>query len=756
MNSTAQREKQQRESPLHRDALHESALLHVTGEARYVDDLPAPPGLLVAWVLTSERPHAEIKHLDARPALSVPGVHAALTYADIPGVNDIAPVMGDEPLLAVNTVSSTGQAIALIVGESYEACRAGARAVELELEDRPACLSIEAAIEAGAFHGTPHEMRRGDVDAALAAAPCRFSGEIRSGGQDHFYLESQAAMAIPDEAGTLQVHSSTQHPSEVQSKVAALLGWSRNRIVVTARRMGGGFGGKETQAAHYGAMAALGAWVTGRPVKVWLDRERDMRMTGKRHPFLSRYEAGFSETGELLALRADCFSDGGWSSDLSGAILDRCLFHLDNSYYIPTLHFRGQVCRTNYPSNTAFRGFGGPQGMVVVEEVLSQAAERLQIEPSELRRRNFYGPAPRNQTPYHQEVPEDRSERIYKALCERARYQRRREEIDRWNKAQRWVKRGIGYQPVKFGISFTHKPLNQAGALVLLYEDGSAQLNHGGTEMGQGLHSKMLAIAAHELGILRHQIRVMDTATDKVPNTSATAASSGADLNGQAVALACRALIDRLRPIAASCFDLDEAAGAELLFSGGVVEAPDGRTLPFHKITSAAYEAQVSLAATGFYRTPGIGYDRAAGRGRPFYYYAYGAAVTEVEVNGLTGEHRVRAVDILHDVGNSLIPSIDRGQIEGAYIQGLGWLTREELVWADGALKTHSPDTYKIPAAGDAPHHFRVDLLDKAEQSGVIHGSKAVGEPPFMLAIGVLSALRQAIGGFASGRVPSL
>jgi xanthine dehydrogenase large subunit len=736
------------QTPLHRPAPHESALGHATGRARYVDDLAAPPGTLVAQVVPSPVAHGRIVRLDVAAARAVPGVHAVLTAADIPGVNDIAPVAHDEPLLAEGAVHCVGQAVAVVVAESYVACRAAAKALVLELEPLPAILDVVSAVAAGAVQGDSHEMRRGDVDAALAGAAVRFSGTYATGGQDHFYLETHAALALPEEDGAVFIHSSSQHPAEVQAKVAEVLGLPRRMVRVQVTRMGGGFGGKETQGAHFAALAALGVRATGRPVRIWLNRDQDMTQTGKRHPFHSEYEAGFDADGRIVALKVKTWSDGGWSMDLSKAILDRCLFHLDNAYYIPALHFFGQVARTNLPSNTAFRGFGGPQGMAVIEEVMNRAADRLGLDPTEVRRRNYYGEAPRNETPYHQVVEASRSARIHAELLESSDYAARRAEVEAFNAKSRFMKRGIALQPVKFGISFTHSVLNQAGALVLIYADGSVQVNHGGTEMGQGLHTKMRAVAAHALGVAPEAIRVMDTATDKVPNTSATAASSGADLNGAAVKQACELLRGRLAEVAAGKLGCE---ASEVVFEAGRVfvrGARDGGS-SFEAVAQAAYLAQVSLSANGFYRTPDIRYDPKAGRGRPFHYFAYGAAVVEVEVNGFTGEHRVRRVDILHDVGDSLVPTIDRGQIEGGFIQGLGWLTCEELVNdAQGRLRTHSPDTYKIPAVGEAPPDFRVALLTGATQPGVVHGSKAVGEPPFMLALGVVTALRQAVKAF--------
>jgi xanthine dehydrogenase large subunit len=707
----------------------------------------------VGYIVTSPIAHGTLIRLNLDAARAVPGVDAILTADDIPGTNDVAPFTHDEPLLSDGSVHFIGQSVAVIIADTLATCRKAEAAIDWEWEEQPAILSIKEAIDKGSYLTSPHTMQRGDVDEALASAPLRISGEVETGGQDHFYLETHAALVTHVEDGTYHVISSTQHPSEVQAKVAEVLGIPSHCVVVEVKRMGGGFGGKETQGAIFAALAALGTWKTGHPVKIWLNRDQDMLQTGKRHPFYSKYEAGFDRDGHLLALKVEGFSDGGWTSDLSGPILDRFMFHLDNAYYIPTLLFTGRVARTNLVSNTAFRGFGGPQGMVVVEEAINHAAEQLQLDPAIVRQRNLYGAAPRHLTPYWQEVPKDRSLRIFEELTSKADYTSRKANIDAFNTQHKWIKRGIGYQPVKFGISFTNSMLNQAGALILIYADGSVQLNHGGTEMGQGLHTKMLAVCAHELGAKREHIRVMYTATDKVPNTSATAASSGSDLNGMAVQRACQTLQERLRPVAADLLGQPPQAANQICFMDGLVyhpEQPD-KTIAFSDVTMEAYTRQISLSATGFYRTPGIGYDASTGRGTPFHYFAYGAAILEVEVNGLTGEHRLLRVDILHDVGHSLVPTIDKGQIEGAFIQGLGWLTCEELVWDQkGFLRTHSPDTYKIPAVGEAPIDFRVDLLDNAAQGSTIHGSKAVGEPPFMLAIGVLTALRHAIGAYAS------
>jgi xanthine dehydrogenase large subunit len=747
-------------TPLHQPLLHESGLKHTSGEARYVDDLPAPAGLLLAQVVTSPLAHARIRGLDTHAARSIPGVVAVFTAKDVPGTNDVGPVIHDEELFAHDTVRYLGQSIALVVGETYEACRAGVAAVKLDLEPLPAIVGLDDAIAKNSFLSKDHFLRRGDAAAALAKAPVRFQGEVRTGGQDHFYLETQCTLALPEEGPALRLLCSTQHPSEVQTIVSHVLGWGRHQIVVEVPRMGGGFGGKETQAAPYAAMAALASVRTNRPVKVWLNRDQDMMWTGKRHPFLTRFDVGFSTEGQLLALEAELFSDGGFSTDLSRAILDRALFHIDNTYYLPDVSVRGHVAKTNLPSNTAFRGFGGPQGMAVIEDIMSRASERLGVDPVELRRKNFYGPAPRNLTPFWQEVQDARTERLWTQLLASSEYAQRRTTIDAFNATHRHARRGLAITPVKFGISFTTSFLNQAGAFVVVYADGSVQLNHGGTEMGQGLHTKMLAVCAHELGLPPERIRVMTTATDKVPNTSATAASSGSDLNGFAVKNACETVRERLRPVAARLLGVSHDAANDILFAGGRVflaSRPE-LALPFEKVTQEAYLAQISLSATGFYRTPDIHFDKATGRGTPFHYFAYGAAVSEVEVSGLTGEHRLRRVDILHDVGASLVPTIDRGQVEGGFLQGWGWLTVEEVRYDEcGFLRTHSPDTYKIPAFGDAPVDFRVSLLENAPQDSTIHGSKAVGEPPLMLALSTVAALRDAVAAFGpKGREVSL
>ncbi len=729
---------------------HESAVGHVTGAAQYVDDIALRRGTLTMWPVCSEQAHARVLSLDVEAARSMPGVAAVLTAADVPGVNDVGCSRPDETLFADKLVEFHGHLLAVVIGESEAVCRAAAKAVVVEYEKLPMVLTIAEAREAESFHTDSNAIRRGDAGAALAGAPRRLRGEFEFGGQEHFYLETQAAWAEVAADGGIHVCSSTQHPTEIQIIVARVLGLSRNEVVVEAPRMGGGFGGKETQGNTWAALAALGAVKTGRPVRVMLDRDLDMRLTGKRHPFWSEFEVGFDDEGRLLGMRVDLVSNGGWSLDLSMPIADRALFHLDNAYYVPSAKFSARVAKTNVVSNTAFRGFGGPQGMLVMEEILDRIARELGVAPEVVRERNLYrGSGETNTTHYGQEVGDNRVRDMWLSLKESAGLAERRAEISRWNDGSGMVKRGIAMTPVKFGISFTYTPYNQAGALVLVFADGTVQVNHGGTEMGQGLHTKILGIVMRELGVPRERVRMMFTRTDKVPNTSATAASSGADLNGAAVADACRKLVERMRPIAAEM--LDVAPDAELRMADGKVWAAGNpeKTVSFPQLCNEMHMRRVSLSATGFYKTPGIEWDRATGKGRPFAYFACGVAVSEVEVDGLTGMHRVLRTDILHDVGDSLNERVDRGQIEGGFVQGMGWLTREDLKWdGEGRLLTHSASTYAIPAFSDRPADFRVSLLEKATQEGVVGGSKAVGEPPLMLAISVREAIRDAVAAF--------
>ena len=750
---------------------HESAHKHVTGEAMYVDDQTCGKNFLEVWPLCSPHAHAKILKRDATAARQMPGIKAVLLAGDVPGRNDVGAVKHDESLLADKEFLFHGHLVALVVGDSQEACRAAAEKVVVEYEPLAPILTVRDAIAKNSFHNEPNFIRRGDAPKDLSTAPLKLEGEFEFGGQEHFYLETQAAHAERGEDGAITVVTSSQHPSEVQQIVSHVLHLPANKVVVQMPRMGGGFGGKETQAATPAALAALAAHHTGKPVRVRFNRDQDMMLTGHRHPFLAKFKVGFDAEGKLLAVQAHLWSNGGWSQDLSQAVTDRALFHLDNSYYIPAVEFRGQVAKTHLSSNTAFRGFGGPQGMLIIEEILDRVARRLGLPPEVVRERNLYhGVGETNTTHYGQLIEDNRIQTIWHELKKSAELEKRRAEIAAWNAAHPHRKRGLAMTPVKFGISFTVTHLNQAGALALIYQDGTVQLNHGGTEMGQGLHTNVAMIAAQTLGVKLADIRVMTTSTDKVPNTSATAASAGTDLNGAAVKNACDILRARLAPIALELVAADVSrlklksknsqseltfAATDLIFADGFVyhrEFPEAK-LTFAQVAQKAYFSRVSLSANGYYATPGIHWDRVAGRGKPFHYFAYGAAVTEVELDGFTGMQQVTRVDILHDVGNSVNDAINRGQIEGGFIQGMGWLTAEELLWNDKGVKlTHSPDTYKIPAIGDAPKIFNVTLLPDAAQKNVVHGSKAVGEPPLMLAISVREAIRDAVAAFGAGK----
>jgi xanthine dehydrogenase large subunit len=726
---------------------HESARGHVTGQARYVDDLwPTVAGALQLWPVCAPHAHAEVLGLETSRAASASGVLCVLTAADVPGQNDVGPVRRDEPLFP-SEVSFHGQPVAWVVAETEEQARRAAALVEVTYRPLPAILSIPEAIAAGSYLMGPEQLSRGDAAKGLAGAPERLSGEIFVGGQEHFYLETQAALAVLDEAGAIIVHSSTQHPAETQEVVARVLGCKRHDVVVQCARMGGGFGGKETQANTWAAVAAIAAKKCGRPARVRLTRYQDMVLTGKRHPFLGKFDVGFDRTGKLQALRLDLYSDGGWSLDLSAPVLFRAMFHADNCYLVENMLVTGQICRTHLASNTAFRGFGGPQGMFMIEDIMDRVARHLGLAPHEVRRRNFYRPG--DTSHYGQPIRDaERIERIWTELAQTSEFEARWKGIESFNAQSRHVKRGLAMTPVKFGISFTTSYYNQAGALVLIYRDGSVQVNHGGTEMGQGLHTKVLQIAADALGLALDSVRIMATRTDKVPNTSATAASSGSDLNGAAVLSACTTLRRRLAPIAGQHFGVDPEG---IVFEDGLVYPPERRAdaVPFATIVNAAYEQTVPLFASGYYRTPDLSFDKATGKGKPFHYFAYGAAACEVEVDGFTGQYAIRRVDILHDVGKSLSPLIDRGQVEGGFIQGLGWLTTEELTWnAQGALTSSGASTYKLPSLGECPPEFHVALLERAEEPGVVLGSKAVGEPPLMLAFAVREALRQAVAAF--------
>ncbi|MBB5788523.1 xanthine dehydrogenase molybdopterin binding subunit [Jiangella mangrovi] len=712
-------------TPLH----HESAALHVTGQALYTDDLVGRTShVLHAHPVQAPHAHAIITSLDVAAAYDVPGVVRVLTAADVPGTND-AGVKHDEPLFP-SEVMYHGHAVCWVLGESLEAARRGAAAVAVTYAELPALLTVEEAIGAESFQGARPTLARGDSAAGLARAARVFEGVTSFAGQEHFYLETHCSLALVDENGQVFVQSSTQHPTETQEIVAHVLGVPSHAVTVQCLRMGGGFGGKEMQPHGLAAVAALGATLTGRPVRVRLTRAQDMTMTGKRHGFHATWRAGFDADGLFTGLEATLTSDGGWSLDLSEPVLSRALCHVDNAYWIPDITVHGRIARTHKTSQTAFRGFGGPQGMLVIEDVIGRCAPALGIDPAELRRRNFYVEG--QTTPYGQPVRHPgRLVAAWEQVTRTSSLAARRAEIDGWNAREPHRKRGIAVTPVKFGISFNLTAFNQGGALVHVYKDGSVLVTHGGTEMGQGLHTKMLQVAATALRVPLARVRLAPTRTDKVPNTSATAASASADLNGGAVKDACEQILARLAPVR-------EALGEP----------------SWEELVAAAYRERVQLWAAGFYKTEGLSWDAATMTGHPFKYFAYGAAVTEVEVDGFTGAYTTRRVDIVHDVGDSLSPLVDLGQIEGGFVQGAGWLTLEDLRWDEsdgpgrGRLTTQAASTYKLPSFSELPEQFHVVLLDHAHEDGVVYGSKAVGEPPLMLALSVREALRDACGAF--------
>ncbi len=722
---------------------HDSAPLHVTGTARYVDDIPTPAGCLHLAFGLSPEARGVITAADLSAVRAAPGVVAVLTDADLDRPADTSPSAHDEPLLAMGEVHYHGQPVFLVAATSHRAARAAARRAKLSIDPRPAVITIDEALAAKSyFEGGPVTWTRGDVEAALDAAPVEIEGEIEIGGQEHFYLEGQAALALPGEAGEVLVHSSTQHPTEIQHKVAEALGLPMNAVRVETRRMGGGFGGKESQGTALAISCAIMATKTGRPCKMRYDRDDDMAITGKRHDFRIRYRAGIDGEGRLLAVDFSHYTRAGWSADLTAPVADRAMLHADNAYFIPAMRITSHRLRTNTTSATAFRGFGGPQGVLGIERVIDHVAHHLGLDPLEVRQRNFYASDDTQDTHYGQPVEGFVLPEMVAKLAESAGYTKRRAAIADWNAKNAVLKKGLALTPVKFGISFTLTHLNQAGALVHIYQDGSIHLNHGGTEMGQGLNQKVAQVAASVFGVGTEQVKITATDTAKVPNTSATAASSGSDLNGMAAEIACKEIRKRMARF------LAEKAGLkprEVLFEGGKVIIGT-RELSFAEAALDCYLGRVSLSATGFYKTPDISWDRVQGKGRPFYYFSHGAALTEVVIDTLTGEYRLLRADILHDVGASLNPALDIGQIEGGYIQGVGWLTTEELVWdAKGRLTTHAPSTYKIPTASDAPDIFNVELWDAPNPVPTVFRSKAVGEPPFMLGISALMALSDAV-----------
>jgi xanthine dehydrogenase large subunit len=728
---------------------HDSAALHVTGAARYVDDIPTPEATLHLAFGLSSIAHGTFSTLDLEPVRRAPGVVAVLTAADLPHANDVSASAHDEPLLATGLVQYHGQPIFLVVARSHLAARKAARRARISYAPLPAIVSIEEALAAGSrFEGAALVWERGDPAAAIAAAAHHVEGEIDIGAQEHFYLEGQVALALPADQGMV-IHASTQHPSEVQHKVAQALGCNLHDVRVEMRRMGGGFGGKESQGNALAVACAVAARHTGRPCKMRYDRDDDIKITGKRHDFRIRYRAGVRPDGRIEGIEFVHLVRCGWAQDLSLPVADRAMLHADNAYHIPAMRVESHRLRTNTQSATAFRGFGGPQGMLGIERVLDHIAHQLGLDPLALRRANFYAapnpdPARHDQTHYGQPVADFVLHDLLTTLENSAEYGARRTAIAAWNASQPVLKRGLALMPVKFGISFTLTHLNQAGALVHVYQDGSIQINHGGTEMGQGLHRKLIQIAAAAFAVPPEAVRITATDTSKVPNTSATAASSGTDLNGMAVQAACDKIRTRIAGFLAARAGL---TAQEVHFAGGTVFVGETR-LGFAEAVALAYQGRISLSATGFYATPKLNWDRKLGRGRPFFYFAYGAAITEVVIDTLTGENRILRTDILHDVGASLNPALDIGQIEGGFVQGAGWLTTEELLWdASGTLLTHAPSTYKIPACSDRPRAFNVSLWHGENSEDTIYRSKAVGEPPFMLGISAWLALSDACAG---------
>ena len=730
---------------------HESAHLHVSGEAEYVDDQPEPRGLLHAAIGCSDRAHARIRQTDFSAVRSAPGVVEIITAGDIPGANNHGPIIADDPVFADGLVEYVGQSVFAVLANTADNARKAARMAVIDYEELPAILDIDSAMAQGSFVIPSQTIERGRPDQAISGASHQLQGRLRVGGQDHFYLEGQIAAAYPREDGAMLVHVSSQHPTEVQHLVAAALGKSSKDVVVECRRMGGGFGGKETTPALFAVIAAVAAHSTGRPVKLRVDRDADMTITGKRHGFRIDYKAGFDERGLIQGIDLELASDCGRSADLSGPINVRAMFHSDNCYFLEHVRITSHRCKTHKASNVAFRGFGGPQGMMGIENVIDEIARYLDKDPVDVRKINFYGKHERNVTPYRMTVEDNIIHELVDELEKKSGYRERRRRVEEFNDSGGILKRGIALTPVKFGISFTATFYNQAGALLHVYRDGSIMLNHGGTEMGQGLYTKVSQVIAEEFQVDRDRIKCTAANTGKVPNTSATAASSGSDLNGMAARAAAVVIKQRLSEFAAQHYG---APLEQVRFTQEGVQV-GSELVDFAELANQAYLARIFLSSTGYYRTPKINYDTKTLSGRPFFYFAYGAAVSEVLLDTLTGEHKILSTDILHDAGESLNPAIDMGQVEGGFLQGVGWLTSEELWWNPaGTLMTHSPSTYKIPVCSDWPRECNVELVDWGRnREETIYRSKAVGEPPLMLAISVFHALKDAIAALGDGQV---
>lgn len=727
---------------------HDSILKHVTGESVYVNDIPVGENLLYGHLVYSKNAHAGIKSVSFERAKELKGVKAILSLKDIPGINQMGPVVHDEPCLAEKEVQFIGQVILLIAAETKEIAREAEKLIVIQYEPLDAILDLETAILKENRLHPPRKIECGDINKAFSESEYFLEGILKTGGQEHWYLETQSCLAVPGEGKEIKIYSSTQHPSETQAIVAEVLGVQKNEVEVEVRRMGGAFGGKETQANHYAAWAALLAEATGNPVKIHLTRDEDQIITGKRHNTFTHYKVGFNHDGKIISLDIDLNLDAGSSTDLTMAITERAMFHVDNAYFIPNLRVIGNTWKTNKPSNTAFRGFGGPQGMAIIENIVDRIARFLGKDGIEIRKNNFYGTRKNNFTHYGQKVENNRLPALFRRIMKSSDYLNRRKQINRFNLDNRYIKKGMAMTPVKFGISFTTAFLNQAGALVNIYKDGTVQVNHGGTEMGQGLHTKILRIASSEFGISPEFIKVTSTNTSKVPNTSATAASSGSDLNGMAVKVAIGKLKSRLAKVVVNFLKESQSKIKNIVFEDNQVYNPNypAFKMSFKDLINKAYLSQTSLSATGFYKTPGIFYDKQKGKGKPFHYFAFGMAVSEVELDTLTGYVKVLRTDILHDVGKSLNEKIDMGQIEGGFVQGLGWVMMEDMKYDEkGNLLNHSPDTYKIPTIKDIPTDFRVDFLKAVPNPNTIKQSKAVGEPPFMLALSVWLAIKDAI-----------
>ena len=722
---------------------HDSGLIHSTGEARFVDDLGDPAGLLHGALALSEAACGTIREIDTEPAFGIPGVLAALTAEDIPGANEIGPIVVEEPALAEGKVEFVGEPLALVLADRLEAAQEGARLVRPDIEPLPAIFDPVDAHHRGLYVSDPQVLKRGNSLNYMVSAEHRLEGSLRIGGQDHFYLETQVALALPDDDGSMVVWLSTQHPSEAQARIARILGWPSNRVEVKVRRMGGGFGGKESQATIIGAIAALGAYHSERPVKLRLDRQTDMLATGKRHDFQIYWSAGFDSTGRISVLEMDLLSRCGPVADLSPAVMTRAIVSADNCYSIPHITLRGYCCRTNTVSNTAFRGFGGPQGVTAIESVIDDVARHLRLPPERIRKVNYYGETNGYETPCGQVLRQCQLDAVVSGVMARSDFHARRQEIENWNRSSPALRRGIAMLPVKFGIAFNIPAMNQGGAVVHVYRDGSIRLNHGGTEMGQGLFVKVAQVVAETFQVPLSRIRLTPTSTGEVPNTSATAGSTGSDINGMAALKAAQTVRKRMAEVAAKYLGRSES---DIQFRDGRVLVGN-QSLSFGELAEECWQRRVSLSATGYYHTPGLEWDRTRMRGNPAHYHTWGACVTEVAIDLLTGESRVLRTDLVQDCGDSLNPAIDLGQIEGAFVQGMGWLTSEELYWnAEGKLATIGPSTYKIPGSRDTPPIFNVFFLDSApNEAETPFRSKATGEPPLLLAISVWLAIRDAI-----------